>query len=93
MVILLEFFGSLLVLVGFGSRLLAASFLVLVIAIVFSSHAQYGFFMNWFGSQAGEGYEYFLLYAGLCIALTINGSGRFSMDGMLTDKFRLSTNL
>jgi putative oxidoreductase len=34
-----------------------------------------GFFMNWFGTQAGERYEYHLLVIGMALALIIAGGG------------------
>ena len=47
------------------------------------AHASNGFFMNWFGAQAGEGVEYHLLVIGLALSLVISGGGRFSLDGAL----------
>jgi putative oxidoreductase len=81
MVILIEFFGSLFLISGLGSRIWAFAMIVLMLGIIFSSHVQNGFFMNWSGSQAGEGYEYHLLVIGLSLALMLNGSGRLSLDG------------
>ena len=43
-------------------------------------HVHFGFFMNWLANQKGEGYEYHLLYLGVCVALLIIGSGRYSLD-------------
>ena len=40
-----------------------------------------GFFMNWFGQQAGESYEYFLLWIAISASLVISGGGRYSVDG------------
>ncbi|WP_046246360.1 DoxX family protein [Hymenobacter terrenus] len=82
LVIVIEFFGSLSLLLGWAIRLWAAALAVLVLGIVFTSHWQHGFFMNWFGTQKGEGYEYFLLMLGLAAALMANGSGRYSLDGL-----------
>jgi putative oxidoreductase len=45
-----------------------------------------GFFMNWFGNQKGEGYEYQLLALALAIPLMIRGGGAFSIDGALARK-------
>jgi putative oxidoreductase len=42
-----------------------------------------GFFMNWAGTQRGEGFEYHLLALGLAIALLIKGGGAFSVDRAL----------
>jgi putative oxidoreductase len=83
LVIIIEFFGTLSLLVGWASRVWAATLAVVALGIVFTSHLQNGFFMNWFGTQKGEGYEYFLLMLGLALALMINGSGRYSVDELV----------
>lgn len=43
-----------------------------------------GFFMNWNGNQAGEGFEYHLLVLGLAFALILRGGGRASLDRSLS---------
>jgi len=53
---------------------------------IFSVHTQYGFFMNWFGAQSGEGYEYHLLAIGLGLVVLIGGSGRWSLDKFITSR-------
>jgi putative oxidoreductase len=50
------------------------------------AHLDYGFFMNWFGAQKGEGFEYHLLVIGMALTLTIAGAGRFSVDRAVTTK-------
>jgi putative oxidoreductase len=80
MVIVIEFFGALSLIAGFAGRIWSALTIVLFIGIIFSSHLEYGFFMNWFGNQQGEGYEFHLLMIGLAIATLINGSGKYSTD-------------
>ena len=82
-IILLESVGSILLILGIGTRILALLFTVLAMGIVVTSHWQFGFFMNWFGQQAGEGYEYFLLWMAISISLVISGGGRYSVDGFL----------
>lgn len=82
-VILLEFGGSLLLVAGFGTRIIALGFIGLMIGIILTSHLPNGFFMNWYGSQTGEGYEYHLLVIGLAIALLIEGAGRYSVDSVI----------
>ena len=47
-------------------------------------HVQHGFFMNWFGNQAGEGFEYHLLVLAMVAALVIRGGGRGSVDRWLS---------
>jgi putative oxidoreductase len=60
--------------------------LFLFLGIAITTHFKNGFFMNWFGNQAGEGYEYFLLAIGLSVAILINGSGIFSVDGLISKR-------
>lgn len=47
-------------------------------------HWKVGFFMNWYGSQQGEGYEYHLLAMGLAVAVMIRGGGAASVDRALS---------
>ena len=83
-VVLLEFFGPLLLLVGLGTRLVAAGFVALMVGAIATVHLSHGFFMNWSGQQAGEGFEYHLLVIGLGVALALTGGGRWSLDRRLT---------
>ena len=48
-----------------------------------SVHKEHGFFMNWFGNQKGEGFEYHLLALGIAIALVVGGAGHRSIDAQL----------
>ncbi|WP_374463220.1 DoxX family protein [Chryseobacterium sp.] len=86
MVILAEFWGSVSLIMGLASRLWSVAFGVLFVNIIFIAHLENGFFMNWFGTQKGEGYEYHLLVIGLCIALGLNGSGKYSADQLISKK-------
>lgn len=83
LVIVIEFIGSICLILGLASRIWAASVIILFLGIVFTSHLDNGFFMNWFGTQKGEGYEYHLLVIGLSLAVLINGSGKFSTDKLI----------
>lgn len=85
-IILLESVGALALVSGLGTRILALCFTVLAIGIVLSAHIQHGFFMNWFGNQAGEGYEFFILWIGISSALLISGGGKFSLDRVLVQE-------
>jgi putative oxidoreductase len=49
-------------------------------------HLQAGFFMNWSGNLKGEGVEFHLLAMAIAIALIIRGGGRWSIDGLLSNK-------
>ncbi len=88
LVIIIEFFGTISLGVGFASRFWSIAILILFIGIIFTAHIQNGFFMNWFGTQKGEGYEFDLLVIGLCIATLINGSGKFSVDKIISKSIR-----
>lgn len=83
LVIVGEFFGSLGLLAGLLTRFTAASLAVIMVGAIVTTHLPNGFFMNWSGKQAGEGYEYHLLVIGMCAALLITGAGRWSVDGVL----------
>jgi len=43
-------------------------------------HWPNGFFMNWYGNQKGEGFEYHLLALGVAIAVIVVGGGVWSLD-------------
>jgi len=79
LVIIGEFFGSLALLMGFLTRFTAASLALIMVGAMTLVHWQHGFFMNWFGQQAGEGYEYHLLAIGLCLSLFMTGGGSFRL--------------
>ena len=82
-VIIIEFVGALSFIAGFASRIWSALTIILFIGIIFTSHLDNGFFMNWFGNQKGEGYEYHLLIIGLSLATLVNGSGKYSADKLI----------
>lgn len=83
LVIAIEFFCSIGLIAGFSSRLCAALFCIIMIGAIVTTNYSNGFFMNWFGNQSGEGFEYHLLIIGICIALMITGSGRYSIDSLI----------
>ncbi len=85
LVIIIEFFGSLFLIIGFATRYVAVAIIVLFAGIIFTVHLNNGFFMNWnMAPNTGEGYEYHLLVITIAIALLINGAGRFSADRAIT---------
>ena len=86
LVIIGESFGSLGLITGFLTRLSAFGFLCIMLGAVAMVHWPNGFFMNWFGQQAGEGFEYHLLVIGMSLALLIAGGGKWSVDGAIAKK-------
>jgi len=83
LVIMLEFFGSLFILFGLFTRVIAAASIILFLGMILKVHQEFGFFMNWYGSMKGEGFEYHLLVIGLLLSLAITGAGKISLDGAL----------
>ncbi|GAB3897990.1 DoxX family protein [Larkinella knui] len=82
----IETVGAVGLLVGFLGRLNALAMFAVMLGAMLTTHLPYGFSMNWFGNQPGEGYEMDLLIFGMSLALLIVGSGRYSIDGLLTAK-------
>jgi putative oxidoreductase len=80
MVILAESAGALGLIFGFFTRLCALGIALVMGGAIYLVHGQHGFFMNWFGRQSGEGFEYHLLAIGLALALFIHGGGKWSLD-------------
>lgn len=78
--IVAEFLGSFALISGFLTRVAALGIACVMVVAVFMLHLQYGFFMNWFGKQQGEGFEYHILAVAIAIALMIKGGGRWSID-------------
>ncbi|MDF1695196.1 MAG: DoxX family protein [Saprospiraceae bacterium] len=83
-IIMIEFFGLISLILGFFSRFWALSLTGMFIGIIYLTQLEHGFFMNWFGTQAGEGYEYSLLIIGLALTILVNGSGRWSIDILIS---------
>jgi len=84
--IMAESLGSLGLILGFLTRIAAFGISCVMVVAVFMLHLQNGFFMNWFGNQKGEGFEYHILVVAICIALMIKGGGLWSVDGALSAK-------
>jgi putative oxidoreductase len=81
-----EFLGGLGLILGLLARIAAFGIAVNMVVAVWMVHLANGPFMNWFGNQKGEGYEYHLLALALLIAIMIRGAGAFSVDGALAAK-------
>lgn len=80
LVIIGESFGSVVLIAGLLTRFTAASFIVIMIGAITIVHWPQGLFMNWFGQQSGEGFEYHLLVIAMSMALVIIGGGKWALD-------------
>jgi putative oxidoreductase len=81
--ILAESFGALGPIVGLGTRIAAFGIGMTIGVAAFMGHIKHGFFMNWFGNQDGEGFEYHVLVVGMALALIWSGGGKWSLDHLL----------
>lgn len=84
--IMAEFLGPLGLLSGFLTRIAAFGIACNMTVAIFMVHLPNGFFMNWFGNQKGEGFEYHILAVAIAIALMIKGGGKLSVDGLISEK-------
>jgi putative oxidoreductase len=87
LVIIAESLGALALIAGLLTRI-AAFGIGATMAVAALMHASNGFFMNWFGAQEGEGFEYHLLVIGMALALMVKGAGRWSLDGLVANRLK-----
>ena len=88
LIIMGESLGSLGLIIGFCTRLSALGLICIMVGAIITVHIPNGFFMNWFGKQAGEGFEYHLLVIGMSIPLLVSGGGKYSVDMLIHKNFR-----
>lgn len=84
--IMAEFAGGIGLIVGLLSRIAALGIICNMAVAIFMVHSKFGLFMNWFGNQQGEGYEYHVLAIAIGLAILVKGSGALSIDRALTRK-------
>lgn len=75
-----EFFGGLLLILGFLTRPTSFVLAITMIVAIFSVHINNGLFMS------NNGYEFGLALIAITIALLIQGAGRYSVDSVLYQK-------
>jgi putative oxidoreductase len=80
LIIAAQFLGSIGLIIGFLTRIAALGIFVVMAGAIYLVHLPNGFFMNWYGNQQGEGFEYHLLAMALALALMIRGGGLASVD-------------
>jgi putative oxidoreductase len=86
--ILAEFLGGLGLIFGFLTRIAAFGIFCNMVVAVAMVHRHVGFFMNWTGTQKGEGYEFHLLALAITVFLMIRGAGAASIDRMLSTSIK-----
>ncbi len=86
LVIIAESLGAIGLILGFLARPTAFGIACIMVGAITLVHWPNGFFMNWFGKQAGEGFEYHLLVLAISVAILINGAGKWSLDKMIATK-------
>jgi putative oxidoreductase len=82
--IVAEFAGSLGLITGCLTRVAAFGVLCNMIVAAVLVSAPNGFFMNWYGAQKGEGFEFHILAIGLALVGIIRGGGLWSVDRLLS---------
>jgi putative oxidoreductase len=88
-----EFFGGLGLIFGALTRVAALGIASVMAVAATMVHAQFGLFMNWAGTQKGEGFEYHLLALAISMALMIRGAGAFSVDRWLATRTAVAGDL
>ena len=85
-VIFVEFFGGLSLIFGLFSRLAGLGITALMLGAIVTVHIKFGFFMNWYGQQKGEGFEYHLLAIALAVLILFRGAGALSLDRLISGR-------
>jgi putative oxidoreductase len=87
-----EFFGSIALILGLMSRFSASSIIAVMLGAIYFVTGNH-FFMNWYSEPGrGEGFEFHILAIALGLIVVISGAGKYSIDGMLVNKFKKPTN-
>src|ERR1700722_17041089 len=79
-----EFFGGIGLIFGLFTRVAAFGVLCNMTVAIAMVHGRFGFWMNWTGTQKGEGFEYHLLLIAASVFLIIRGAGAASVDRLLS---------
>lgn len=82
---LTEFLAPVFLVAGLCTRL-ASLFLAILMGVAMQYHLPNGFFINWGGTQAGEGVEYHILFIGAALSLMLLGAGKYSIDRLIKHK-------
>jgi putative oxidoreductase len=83
LVVIAESVGAVALAAGAFTRVAAFGIAAVMTGAVLTSHLSNGFFMNWMGNQAGEGFEFHLLALALALPLIVRGGGAWAADSWL----------
>ena len=86
-IILAESVGMVALIAGLLTRAISGILLAIMLGAIFTSHLEHGFFMNWFGAQGGEGFEYHILVIALAAVTLLNGGGWYSVDHVIRERY------
>jgi putative oxidoreductase len=78
-----EFFGGIGLIFGLFSRIAAFALAVEMCVAVLRVHLANGFFMNWLGTQRGEGFEFHILAICMLFTVMVRGAGAWSIDHLI----------
>jgi len=82
-IIIVEFYGSLFLILGLASKLMAGA-LGLVVSAAIPFHFTSDTNMDWVGQYIGSGISLHLLIIVLAVILVMRGSGKWSVDEMIS---------
>jgi len=82
-IICAESFGAFFLILGFLSRISALFISAIMVGAILKVHGKFGFFMNWSGKQAGEGFEFHLLAIALSVIVLLYGGGKWALDSII----------
>lgn len=82
--IIAESFGATGLILGFLARPAALGILCVMLTALFLVHVPHGFFMNWAGTQEGEGFEFHILAIAMALVILFWGAGAASVDRMVS---------
>ena len=71
-IIIIETLAAFLLILGFAGRVNALLVGAVILGAFFIDHLPNGFYMNWFGNQKGEGFEFDLLFLAISFFVAIN---------------------
>lgn len=88
LIILAESVGMVALIFGLFSRILSSAVILIMMGAIATTHGAFGFFLNWSGTQGGEGFEFHLLVIALASVISLNGAGSYSIDAVIKNRLQ-----